>query len=152
MNYAEKKEIVERLKKNERAYCFLSDEERAVLDSINYTDLRTLSMCGTWIDKSPFTKSWSNDTFKIKESYELPIELPEGYRLVTDEEREKYGLLEVLDHCYFDGLKWVGMGYGEFAGPMCDGYSFKHYAVPLDFSFEPKKLEPKFCQYCGKRL
>ena len=61
---------------------------------------------------------------------------PKGYRIVTDEEIVKYGNTVVVDHAYYTGGNWVCDSGDGFYEPMCAGFSFKYYAVPVDFDFE----------------
>jgi hypothetical protein len=140
MNYKRKCEIVAALKDNERAYCFLSDEEKLFLNSnlenvIYVNSDGNYSKCGT---NGPLD-AWAGYTFRIHRDYVVPIEVPEGYRLVTDEEREKFARKTVIGvgMCSLKSVcNWVVV-FGKF-----ESWSGIHnYAVPLNFSFEPEVKE-----------
>ena len=97
-------ELLNKLKTNWTGFGGLSEEmqeafKRAhamgvdvvVLDS-RYSRIRWANLI------APQWKSWH--IYRLDKDWEPPIEPPEGYRLVTDEEREKY---EKLCH----GYRWV---------------------------------------------
>jgi len=140
-----KQQIVDGLKKNERAYAFLSANEKEVLRHINNKELKCLYADQVDIE-------WNSNIYdgysitkpaivwRIKEEYKLPIEAPEGYRLVTDEERADHS----LKHQAFKVLKmWDLARWRDVAGI---GGSTRWdnttpYAVPVDFRFNSIKVE-----------
>ena len=65
---------------------------------------------------------------------------PEGYRLVTEEEREKYTKVGVPYDCILIGApdEWEGESLIGCFPDWNQGYA---YAVPLDYVFEPETIE-----------
>ena len=154
MTHKRKCEIVEALKVNERAYCFLSDDEKAVIKSVHHSKVTYLT------HRDGFTGVGSlkgeerhGFIYRIKESYIVGIEPPEGYRLVTDEERGKWKKPEVFA-CLDIRLiattdKWLF--------EVCNGYDTWYethaYAVPVTFSFEPESMTlAEVCKELGRDI
>jgi len=153
MNWKTKNETVERMKKNERAYCFLSKDERLALVGCDCRTLQTTTTAGA-IKYGPiydFKESFEYEhaVVVVDKNYTLPIEPPEGYRLVTDEEREKYSMPDCWMQCDLaaDSV-WrnttAGFGWGDvrketgYVAKAFGGLQFV-FAVPLTFTFEPEE-------------
>ncbi len=66
------KKLIEKLKKNERAYTFLSDEEKECLEDVGYAFIHVLLPEGEWymID----TEFHNGMIYKIIQEYALPLE------------------------------------------------------------------------------
>lgn len=142
MKYEKKKEIVEALKKNERAYVYLSADEKEVLAACTalvclQTDhVEEKYGCTHNYWQSPWNDS-SYLVWRIHRDYQLPIEAPEGYRLVTEEETKKH----VAPRCamYFGEAcgEWIrNTNPGEEVSKLWNGMP---HAVPVDFTFEVKE-------------
>jgi len=140
MTHKRKCEIVEALKVNERGYGFLSDEEKEVLQDawMNSDNILCLHSGGV-IWQNAIAVRRPTFIYRVKQSYTVPIEPPEGYRLVTDEERGKYDKPEVFS-C-FDIRPSSASWLVEKNGCFPEWYDTHAYAVPLAFSFEPKTIE-----------
>ena len=77
--------------------------------------------------------SFWNHAKPLPNPWEVP---PAGYRLVTDEELEKYSGT-ITHHAYFSSQMW-----NKIKNPSDKiGTGFIAYAVPLDYSFEPQPVK-----------
>jgi hypothetical protein len=85
---------------------------------------------------------WALKGFDMREPWEIP---PEGYRLVTDEEREKFGKPSDVTRCQYRGIRetWDGCLSGDIFW-----YSDYAYAVPEDYEFKPVVEEMTVEQIC----
>jgi hypothetical protein len=152
------------MKNIEDYYWMAKDEnEKAVLISLlkikntihagitrNLYDIEfpVIRVCGGVIDCEPNNMALSNRTestleqllewalkgFDLREPWEIP---PEGYRLVTDEERKKYDKPN-------DCLKFCKSAYDrDWCQPVQNG-EFEinvSYAVPVSYEFEPQRVK-----------
>lgn len=63
-----RKQLIEKLKKNEKAYCFLSNEERNILKELNPSNLTLLNKETEFVDIFQFFEIECN-VYRIKEDY-----------------------------------------------------------------------------------
>ena len=77
------------------------------------------------------------DVSPLPQPWEVP---PEGYRLVTKEEREKYQKPGPEFYMYYSEIGgWLSHSLLTFKTKLWSPSD--HYAVPLDFSFEPTEKD-----------
>ena len=112
----------------------LNHEGRGSVNSIENGE-RMWGLEDTVVISPSYVLAHAADLDGAKLPHEIP---PEGYRLVTDEEREKYSPTDTpLDTmaCCVQG-SWVRARTGWF----WDSRDSGNYAVPLDFTFKAKEV------------
>lgn len=150
MDWNEKKEIVEKLKRNERALCFLSEEEKEVLNTVGNGNVRRLIGCyidgvakwDTLCHGAVVTLCGSLRIYRIKEEYQLPLEAPKGYRIVSKEERELNDYPRNIVVTFIEASLNSIWDQSVTATGWADGWRERYiFAVPEDFHFDSVKVE-----------
>lgn len=158
MKWEHKNALVEALKNNWTAFAGLGPDEKAVLGGCDKLVRLEINVDVRWQADSIEEGGYPYEVFRIHTNYTLPIEAPEGYRLVTIEEREKHSPPERL-MCFDRNPKWQGWGEnsGMFFNDLAEfskggGPQFV-FAVPVGFTFGVEELTmEELCEELGRTV
>jgi hypothetical protein len=121
-----KLEQIERLKVNKLPFCDLNASDQALLNELRKGGM----IFGSTARINQFYECSGNWVYHIHRDYKLPVEVPEGYRLVSMEDRKRCAYPE---DCV---VKWMSSGAFLRSTSGC-GWVFQDlaFAIPADYTF-----------------
>jgi len=149
MNYKEQQAMVERLKTTWTAFGGLSKEEQKILLD-NHNEVMECSFSADW---RPFaTTFWNGNVYRLNLDFQLPapaIEPPEGYRIVSIEDRKR---CKYPEYCV---VKWLELATDPWMNSTDDAcWNGKDlgsavFAVPTYYVFAEDRVKAsrKFVEY-----